>query len=82
MTERTFTAEQLAAFDGRDGHPAYIACNGLVYDVTNAPRWQGGHHHGNLAGHDITPALKRSMHGAAVLKDLPMVGKFIGEPEE
>lgn len=82
MAERTLTGDQLSAFDGKDGHPAYVACNGIVYDVSSVPNWKGGHHHGNLAGHDITPAMKRSIHGDSVLKDLPVVGKYIGEPEE
>ena len=82
MADRTFTAEELSTFDGKDGRRAYVACNGTVYDVTSVPNWKGGHHHGNLAGHDITAALKRSMHQDSVLKDLPVVGKYVGDPEE
>lgn len=46
MTEKTFTLEELVKFDGQNGHKAYVAVNGTVYDVD---AWQEGQHHGNLA---------------------------------
>ena len=54
MAEKTFTTTELAEFDGRNGHPAYVAVKGVVYDVSNVPQWKGGKHHGNLAGRDLT----------------------------
>lgn len=81
MATKTFTADELSKYDGKNGQPAYVAVNGVVYDVTSIPNWKEGHHHGNLAGHDISAALKRSMHQDSVLKDLPVVGKYVGEPE-
>ena len=38
-TQRTFTIEELAKFDGKNGRPAYVAVNGMVYDVTNNRAW-------------------------------------------
>lgn len=78
MTEETFTTAELAKYDGHDGQPAYVAVKGVVYDVSNVPQWKDGKHHGNLAGHDITPVMPRAIHGESVLKDLPVVGKLIG----
>jgi len=46
MAEKTFTTTELAEFDGRNGHPAYVAVKGVVYDVSNVPQWKGGKHHG------------------------------------
>lgn len=71
-----FNSETLAAFDGQDGNPAYVAINGVVYDVTDVPNWRGGLHNGNTAGKDLTSVLGRSPHGETVLKDLPVVGTF------
>lgn len=34
MAEKTFTVEELKQFDGQDGHKAYVAVEGVVYDVT------------------------------------------------
>ena len=41
---RIFTPEELAEFDGRDGKPAYVAYDGLVYDVSGGPTWIAGDH--------------------------------------
>ena len=81
MTTRTFTAEELAKYNGQNGQPAYVAIDGTVYDVSNIPAWQNGKHHGNLAGHDVSAAIRRSLHMKKVLDDLPVVGKFTGDPE-
>lgn len=81
MTTRTFTAEQLAEYNGQNGKSAYIAVEGVVYDVSDVPAWHNGRHHGNLAGHDVSAAIKRSLHMEKVLDELPVVGKFTGEQE-
>ena len=36
---RAFTLEELAKYNGKDGNPAYVAVNGIVYDVTNNAAW-------------------------------------------
>ena len=74
---KTFTKEELQKYDGQDGRPAYIAIDGKVYDVSEDASWQGGKHHGNLAGQDLTDVLlNKSPHGDRVLKGLPVVGKL------
>ena len=52
MTEKIFTLDELKNYDGKEGRKAYIAVDGVVYDVTNVAAWQGGTHHGNNAGND------------------------------
>lgn len=79
MAEKTFTTTELAKFDGRNGHPAYVAVKGIVYDVSNVPVWKNGKHHGNLAGRDLTSAMPRSIHMESVLKDIPVVGKLVDQ---
>lgn len=51
---RTFTIEELAQFNGKDGQPAYVAVNGTVYDVSALTRWAGGNHFGLVAGRDLS----------------------------
>ena len=76
---RTFTLSELAAYDGKSGHKAYIAVNGTVYDVTGVPEWSGGKHHGQLAGTDLTADfLAVSPHDLAFLADYPVVGTLVG----
>jgi predicted heme/steroid binding protein len=33
---KEFTLEELAEFDGREGRAAYVAYEGVVYDITTA----------------------------------------------
>ena len=74
MAEKVFTAEELSHFDGEEGRPAYVAIDGVVYDVTNVEAWKGGHHHGNDAGKDNSNAILMSPHGKKVLEKLPKMG--------
>ncbi|WP_125544656.1 cytochrome b5 domain-containing protein [Levilactobacillus lindianensis] len=77
MSEKVFNQAKLAKFDGQDGQPAYVAVDGVVYDVSNVDAWQDGKHHGNLAGQELTSVIDgQSPHGRKVLAKLPVVGKY------
>lgn len=66
---------ELAAFDGKDGRPAYIAFDGKVYDVSASWHWKDGKHHvTHRAGEDLTDALDHKVHGADLLDRVPVVG--------
>jgi len=58
LTQTTFTASQLSQYDGKGGHPAYVALKGVVYDVSLVKKlWVNGSHtvcSGCIAGTDIT----------------------------
>jgi predicted heme/steroid binding protein len=72
------TVDELAQFDGKDGQSAYIAVDGVIYDVTNVPQWSNGGHNGFTAGKDLTEEIKNvSPHGVSKLQGLPVVGKLI-----
>lgn len=75
-SQRVFTRNELKKYNGKNGAPAYVAVDGVVYDVTNIKDWQGGSHHGFSAGQDLTQAIRQSPHGASVLSGLPVVGKL------
>ncbi|MCI1986368.1 MAG: cytochrome B5 [Lactobacillus sp.] len=72
--EKTFTLDELKQYDGQDGRAAYVAVDGVVYDVSHVDPWAGGKHHGNTAGNDVSQAILHSPHGKGVLKKLPRVG--------
>ncbi|MDF2484424.1 MAG: hypothetical protein K0R46_592 [Herbinix sp.] len=72
---QTFTLDELKEYDGQDCNSAYVAVNGVVYDVTNVKEWANGKHkNGLVAGADLTSAIGDSPHGEKVLKDLPVMG--------
>ncbi len=76
--DMTFTADELAKYDGTDGNPAYIAVDGVVYDVTDVPQWREGLHNGFTAGRDLTEEIKTvSPHGLSKLTGLTVVGSYV-----
>ena len=65
--ERVFTERELQQFDGTRGKPAYIACAGVVYDVSASALWRGGMHKElHYAGTDLTRTLRKAPHSAEV----------------
>jgi predicted heme/steroid binding protein len=53
-----FTLTQLKAFNSK-GKKVYLACNGLVYDVSSSDSYQEGGSYAKLAGCDASVALAR-----------------------
>lgn len=76
---RTFTLEELSQYNGKDGQPAYVAVDGVVYDVTNVEAWKDGEHKmGLTAGNELTEEItNQSPHGKKVLEGLPIVGELV-----
>jgi predicted heme/steroid binding protein len=75
-----FTLEQLAQYDGKNGAPAYVAVNGVVYNVSNNRLWAGGNHFWGLsAGRDLSAEFASCHPGAMVLSVLPVVGYLVQE---
>ncbi|MFW5986547.1 MAG: cytochrome b5 domain-containing protein [Halanaerobiales bacterium] len=72
MVEKTFTADELAKYYGKDGEKGYVAVNGIVYDITEI--WKDGSHAGHEAGNDITEAAYEAPHGLKPLAKAPIVG--------
>jgi predicted heme/steroid binding protein len=80
---RRFSKEELARYDGSDGAPAYVACNGEVYDVSNSYHWRHGRHHAmHSAGVDLTDSLRDAPHGAHLLDRVPVIGTLEDDYED
>ena len=75
---RQFTTEELSHYDGSKGRPAYVAVNGIVYDVSLEATWGGGTHFSLYSGQDLSSQFA-ACHGGRTetLRNLPQVGLLI-----
>lgn len=74
---KEFTLEDLKMYDGREGRPAYVAYDGVVYDVTESAMWGDGDHEGmHQAGDDLTAEHGDAPHDVYVT-DFPEVGTLV-----
>ncbi|MBM7621237.1 putative heme/steroid binding protein [Bacillus tianshenii] len=76
--QKDFTAEELARFNGKNGMPAYVAVNGIVYDVTNNRAWAAATHFALTAGKDYTQEFASCHAGQqSILATLPIIGRLV-----
>lgn len=75
---KDLTLKELSKYDGKNGNPAYVAVNGVIYDVTNEEILKKSPHNSINLGTDITKEFK-GCHNSdeSVLAKLPIVGKVI-----
>lgn len=74
---KEFTRDELAAFNGKNGSPAYVAYKGVVYDVTDSAMWGDGDHEGmHFAGTDLTTEHDDAPHDVYVT-DFTEVGRLV-----
>lgn len=73
--EKEFKQESLAEYDGRDDKPAYVARDGVVYDVSASKLWKGGEHmKRHQAGRDLSADISAAPHGPEVFDRVARVG--------
>ncbi len=78
---KTFTLDELAKFDGQNGNPAYVAVDGVVYDVSGSGFWANGDHTqcnlGATAGRDLSDVIAQApSRMRAALQRMPVVGSL------
>jgi predicted heme/steroid binding protein len=76
MDEKTFNKDSLAAFNGKDGQPAYVAVDGIVYNVTGVAAWQSPHAGRFEPGKDYSKEINQSPHGKKNLEGLEVIGIY------
>lgn len=78
---KSFTLAELAQFNGKNGNPAYVAVDGVVYDVTDSSLWPEGKHTpcnlDAIAGKDLSDVIKQApARMRDDLKRFPVVGQL------
>ena len=69
--------EELKKNAGAEGESAFVAVNGVVYDLSASLLWKGGEHMGeHHAGCDLTEALERAPHGIEMLERHQKAGEL------
>lgn len=78
LQSTSVTRAALAANNGKEGNPCWIAIDGAVYDASNSPQWVNGEHvpsEGKArCGNDLSMVISQSPHGREVLSSLTRVG--------
>lgn len=54
ILELELSLDELLKYDGSNGKPAYVAIDGIIYDVSDQKSWNEGTHYGLVAGRDLT----------------------------
>ncbi|BCR36702.1 cytochrome b5 domain-containing protein [Mariniplasma anaerobium] len=70
-----YTLDELLAYDGKNGNKAYIAVDGIIYDVTD--EWGSSTHNGAVAGTDVTTVFAVSPHALSLLDELEIIGELM-----
>ncbi|MBU5612109.1 CopD family protein [Geomonas azotofigens] len=74
---KELSLDELSAFDGKEGRPAYFAYEGRLYDASDSRLWKQGVHMGrHHAGEDLSEALKLAPHGSEKVLLMPEVGSL------
>jgi len=85
MVEKAFSKLELQKFDGDHYPRIYVAFRGVVYDVTDCPKWKTGLHEGmHFPGQDLTCELeKNAPHADEVFHHqcVKKVGIMIGQDD-
>ena len=82
IPDRLVTLSELRRNNGDRGSPKYVAYQGVVYDVSDCPRWRPDLHEGlHFAGQDLTGELADAPHRENVFirPCVKVVGRFAGE---
>jgi predicted heme/steroid binding protein len=72
---------QISLFNGDDQDRMYVAYKGLIFDVTDCPKWRHGNHEGlHFPGQDLSDELDNNAPHAGGVFSHPCV-KIIGRLE-
>ncbi len=69
INERLFSLSDLRRYTADEGGPILVAYQGIVYDVSDCPRWRSGmHEQMHFPGLDLTSELPDAPHKDEVFR--------------
>jgi predicted heme/steroid binding protein len=71
-----YSRSQLALRNGHDRPEIWVACHGLIYDVTHSRLWRNGMHYQHWSGQDLTAELAAAPHDERVFDRLKPIGRL------
>ena len=74
---KEFTLEELSQYNGSNGNAAYVAIEGIVYDISNSTVWERGTDFGLIAGQDLTNQINSCNGVMDILTNASKVGTLI-----
>ncbi len=78
IPEPNFTQTELSLYNGDDYDEMYVAYKGIVYDVTDCPKWRRGIHEGvHFPGQDLSDELDQEAPHAGGVFSHPCI-KIVG----
>ena len=78
IPENWISENRLRLFNGDDNDRMYVAYHGIIYDVTDCPKWHHGIHEGlHLPGQDLSAELDKEAPHADGVFSHPCV-KIVG----
>ena len=81
--DKIFSDRELRLYNGEDNDRIYVAYKGIVYDVTDCPKWRHGLHEGqHFPGQDLSDELdNQAPHAGGVFSHpcVAIVGRLKAE---
>ena len=78
IPNKLYSESQLHLFNGEDDERMYVAYKGIIYDVTDCPKWRRGIHEGlHFPGQDLSAELDTEAPHAGGVFSHPCV-KIVG----
>jgi len=77
----TISPQQLRRNNGDRGTPKWVACDGIVYDVSDCVRWRREMHENlHFPGQDLSSELPEAPHTEIVFRNpcVKVVGRLAG----
>lgn len=72
--QKEFDLEELEQYDGKNGKPAYVSIEGIVYDISNESIFEERKNKESLAGKDLTELFSLSLKINTIINRAPIVG--------